>query len=201
MNDTLDPRIVTTLLDLLDQARQAGDPEPTAMSLATSDGDDRVSVRIVLLKGVDARGLRFFTNGESRKGLQLAANPEVALALHWKTLENGCGAQVRVEGRAEPLPAQESDAYFVTRPRLSQIGAWASLQSRDLPDRASFEARIDAFEQRFGAGPVPRPPHWGGWLVRPRMVEFWRGRPNRLHERQCWARDADGAWQSRLLYP
>lgn len=201
MNDTLDPRIVAALLELVDQAARDGDPEPTAMSLATGAGDGRVSVRIVLLKGVDARGLRFFTNGESRKGHQLAVNPEVALALHWKTLEGGCGAQVRVEGRAEPLPAQESDAYFATRPRLSQIGAWASLQSRELPDRAGFEARIADFERRFGSGPVTRPPHWGGWLVRPRMVEFWRGRPNRLHERQCWTRDDDGVWQSRLLYP
>jgi pyridoxamine 5'-phosphate oxidase len=199
MTGTLDPRIVATLQGLLDAAARAGDPEPTAMSLATSDGDGRVSVRIVLLKGIDARGLRFFTNCDSRKGRQLAADPEVALALHWKTLDDG--VQVRAEGRVETLPAAESDAYFATRPRLSQIGAWASLQSQELPDRATFDARCAGFEQRFADAPVPRPPHWGGYLVRPRMVEFWHGRPNRLHERTCWARGDDGTWTSRLLYP
>jgi pyridoxamine 5'-phosphate oxidase len=158
-----------------------------------------VSVRIVLLKGIDARGLRFFTNYDSRKGHQLAADPEVALALHWKTLEDG--VQVRVEGRVETLPAEESDAYFASRPRLSRIGAWASLQSRELPDRATFEARVAEYTARFEDGDVPRPPHWGGYLVRPRMVEFWHGRPNRLHERTCWTRGDDGTWTSRLLYP
>ncbi|HET8899287.1 MAG TPA: pyridoxamine 5'-phosphate oxidase [Rhodanobacteraceae bacterium] len=200
MNDSLlDPKIVSRLQVLLLAAANAGDPEPTAMSLATSDGGGRVSVRIVLLKGVDGRGLRFFTNGDSRKGRQLAANPEVALAFHWKTLDDG--VQVRVEGRVETLPEAESDAYFASRPRLSQIGAWASLQSQRLPDRSTFEARLGEFDLKFSGGNVPRPPHWGGYLVRPRMVEFWHARANRLHERECWMRDAHGAWSTRLLYP
>jgi pyridoxamine 5'-phosphate oxidase len=190
--------ILDTLRSLLDEANAAGDPEPTAMTLATADGAGRVSARVVLLKGADERGLRFFTNYDSDKGVQLQAHPQVALCLHWKTLRDG--VQVRVEGRSERLPAAESDAYFATRARMSQIGAWASLQSRTLPDRETFEERVQHYEQEFEGRDVPRPPHWGGWLVVPDMVEFWYGAQYRLHERVRWERH-DGQWQRRLLYP
>lgn len=183
---------------LLEDAREAGDPEPTAMTLATS-ANGRVSARIVLLKGVDARGFRFFTNYGSDKGRQLAAEPVVALVFHWKTLRSG--VQVRVEGRAERLPAAESDVYFATRPRGSQLGAWASLQSDTLDERATFERRIEELERRFADVPVPRPAHWGGYVVAPSRIEFWYGADFRLHERQCYERDERGAWTRRMLYP
>src|SRR5262249_5440990 len=148
------------------------DPEPTAMTLATSQGH-RVSARIVLLKGVDERGFRFFTNYESAKGRELTEHPRAALCFHWKHLPGA--VQVRVEGHAEKLGAAESDAYFATRARGSQIGAWASLQSRPLADRAEFEARIAEIERRFAGTEVPRPPHWGGFVVVPDRIEFWYG--------------------------
>lgn len=191
------PEILDTFRSLLQEARDAGDPEPTAMTLATADGQGRVSARIVLLKGVDERGFRFFTNCESAKGAQLAAHPQVALCFHWKTLRDA--VQVRVEGRSEHLSAEESDAYFATRARMSQIGAWASKQSQTLPDRATFDERVAHYEKEF-EGDVPRPPHWGGFLVVPDKVEFWYGAQFRLHERVCWERDGE-SWQSRLLYP
>ena len=168
------------------------------MTLATC-ADGRVCARIVLLKGVDERGFRFFTNYDSAKGQQLDAQAQVALCFHWKTLRNG--VQVRIEGRAEKLAAVESDAYFATRARGSQLGAWASLQSQTLADRAEFEARLAGFEQRFADAPVPRPPHWGGFVVDPVRIEFWYGADFRLHERQYYERAADGSWSRRLLYP
>lgn len=167
------------------------------MTLATADAE-RVSARIVLLKGVDERGLRFFTNYDSDKGAQLAAHPRAALCFHWKTLRHG--VQVRVEGEVATLPTDESDAYFATRPRGSQIGAWASLQSQDLRDRAEFEARIAEVERRYADAPVPRPPHWGGFVLAPRRIEFWYGADFRLHERVLYRNDASG-WTRRLLYP
>ncbi|HET7662973.1 MAG TPA: pyridoxamine 5'-phosphate oxidase [Rhodanobacteraceae bacterium] len=192
------PEILDTFRSLLQEARDAGDPEPTAMTLATADGQGRVSARVVLLKGVDERGFRFFTNYESAKGAQLAAHPQVALCFHWKTLRDA--VQVRVEGRNERLSAEESDAYFATRARMSQIGAWASNQSQTLPDRATFDERVAHYEKAFEGRDVPRPPHWGGLLVAPDKVEFWYGAQFRLHERVCWERDGE-SWQSRLLYP
>ena len=182
---------------LLDEARASGDEEPTAMTLA-SVADGRLSARIVLLKGVDARGFRFFTNYDSIKGRQLAAHAQAALCFHWKRLRNG--VQVRVEGAVEKLAGEESDAYFATRPRGSQIGAWASLQSQPLRDRAEFEARIADVEQRFAGVPVPRPPNWGGFVVRPERIEFWFGAQFRLHERIEYRLDA-GAWTQRTLFP
>lgn len=167
------------------------------MTLATAQ-DGRVSARIVLLKGVDARGFRFFTNYESAKATQLAAHPQAALCFHWKTLRDG--VQVRIEGTVERLSAQESDAYFATRPRGSQIGAWASAQSRPLANREEFEARIEQVEQRFPTGSVPRPPHWGGYVVVPDRIEFWHGAKFRLHERVCYVRHG-GAWSTHMLYP
>jgi pyridoxamine 5'-phosphate oxidase len=189
---------LATFRDLLAQAQASDDPEPTAMTLATSE-DERLSARVVLLKGVDERGFRFFTNYDSAKGAQLAAHPQAALCFHWKTLRHG--VQVRIEGRVERLDGAESDAYFATRARGSQIGAWASAQSHTLADRAEFEARIAAIEQRFDGVPVPRPPHWGGYVVVPERIEFWYGADFRLHERQYYERDADGRWSRRLLYP
>lgn len=194
----LSPEILQTLRTLFDEAVAAGDPEPSAMTLATADGHGRVSARVVLLKGVDERGLRFFTNFESDKGMQLAAHPQVALCLHWKTLRDG--VQVRVEGRSERLPAKESDAYFASRPRMSQIGAWASLQSQTLPDRETFEQRVACYERQFDGSDVPRPPHWGGVLVLPDRVEFWFGAQYRLHERVLWERQGE-VWDCRLLFP
>jgi len=189
---------LATFTGLLDEARASGDREPTAMTLATADNSGRVSARIVLLKGVDENGFRFFTNYESLKGAQLAAHPQVALCFHWKLLREQ--VQVRVEGEVETLSAAESDAYFASRPRGSQIGAWASLQSQSLQDRATFEQRVAEFERRFNAGPVPRPPHWGGYLVRPDRIEFWYGALHRLHERVCYT-NKDGVWERSLLYP
>ncbi|HET7359004.1 MAG TPA: pyridoxamine 5'-phosphate oxidase [Rhodanobacteraceae bacterium] len=191
--DILDP-----LRQLLDEAVASGEPEPMSMTLATADGNGRVSARVVLLKGVDARGLRFFTNYASAKGAQLDAHPQLALCLHWKRVRQG--VQVRVEGRGERLPEAESDAYFASRARLSQIGAWASLQSQTLPDRATFDARVAHYEREFDGRPVPRPPHWGGILVVPDMVEFWYAEAYRLHDRVRWEWRA-GDWHRRLLYP
>lgn len=196
----LDQRIIDTLNELLSAAR-ASQPEPTAMTLATHARDGGISARIVLLKGVDERGLRFFTNYDSRKGEQLTRDPQVALCLHWKTLGGNGGTQVRVEGSAERLPAAESDAYFASRARLSQIGAWASLQSQELADRETFNARVARYEDEFRDREVTRPPHWGGFVVKPDMVEFWHGMAHRLHKRVCWQRGADDRWTSRLLYP
>lgn len=182
---------------LLAEATRAGEPEPTAMTLATS-ADDRISARIVLLKSVDERGFVFFTNYESDKARQMAAHPHVALCLLWKTLRGG--VQVRVEGAIEHTSDGESDAYFATRPRDSQIGAWASQQSRTLRTRDEFEARIAEYEKKFDGIPVPRPAHWGGYRVNPDLIEFWYGQKFRLHERVRYERDGN-AWSKRLLYP
>ena len=188
-----------TFGELLDEARLAGDPEPTAMSLATADADGRVSARTVLLKGFDERGFVFYTNLESHKGQQMAANPQVALLFLWKTLRQQ--VQAKIEGRVEPVSAAEADAYFASRPRGSQLGAWASLQSQTLDSRDTFERRLAEFEARFEGQPVPRPPHWSGRRVVPDMIEFWYGAQYRLHERQRYERDAQGAWSKRMLYP
>lgn len=186
------------LQDLLEQARLAGDPEPTAMTLATADAEGRVSARIVLLKGLDARGLVFYTNTLSRKGRALAEHPQAALLFHWKALRDQ--VQVRVEGQVQAVEADEADAYFASRPRQSRIGAWASLQSQALPSRADFEARYAQYEAQFRGGPVPRPPHWSGYCLVPDRFEFWYGVPYRLHERYEY-RWVDGRWVEGLLYP
>ena len=183
---------------LLAEATQSGEPEPTAMTLATADANGRISGRIVLLKQFDDRGAVFYTNYASAKAQQLAAHPQVALCLHWKKLRDG--VQVRIEGTVEQVSAAESDAYFATRPRDSQIGAWASLQSQTLPQRADLDARIAHFEQKFAGRPVPRPEHWGGYRVVPDLIEIWYGQRARLHDRERYER-ADAAWTKRLLYP
>ena len=194
----LTDEILDTFNALLDEARASADPEPTAMTVATVGKGGRPAARTVLLKAVDARGFVFYTNFDSRKGRQLAGNPQAALLFHWKMIRDG--VQVKIEGTVEPVSAAEADAYFATRPRASQIGAWASLQSQVLPSREVFEQRITEVEQRYEGVDVPRPPHWSGFRVVPEMVEFWYGARYRLHERQRYQR-VDGAWQRFMLYP
>ena len=194
----LNSEILDTFLRLLDEAKTSGDREPTAMNLATVDASGRVASRIVLLKGADERGFRFHTNYQSDKGNQLEAHPQVALCFHWKQSRNG--VQVRVEGAARKLQEEESDAYFASRARQSQIGAWASMQSQTLPDRDTFEQRVARYEQEFDGREVTRPPHWGGYVVEPDMLEFWYGAEFRWHERVRWSRHGQ-TWTSRLLYP
>ncbi|WIG56381.1 MAG: Pyridoxamine 5'-phosphate oxidase [Rhodanobacteraceae bacterium] len=194
----LSPSILETLKRLHAAALASDDPEPNAMNVVTADPDGRVHSRMVLLKTLDERGPTFFTDYDGDKGRQLAANPRVALCLHWKHVEPA--AQVRIEGRAEKLPPEESDAYFATRPRLSQLGAWASLQSQTLPDRATLEQRVAEVDRQFAERPVPRPAKWGGYLVVPDMVEFWYAHEHRLNERHRWEL-VDGMWRERLLYP
>ena len=190
--------VVATFQALHDRARASGDREPDAMTLATLGDDGQPSARTVLLKAFDARGFVFYTNLTSRKGRQLAAHPRAALLFHWKGIDDG--VQVKTEGPVEIVTDAEADAYFASRPRASQIGAWASLQSQTLPSREVFDEAIAAVEARFADGPVPRPPHWSGFRVRPVLVEFWYGAAFRLHERQRW--DAlEGGWQRRMLFP
>jgi pyridoxamine 5'-phosphate oxidase len=194
----LDPAILDTFRGLLAEAGASGEPEPTAMVVSTAGADGRISSRAVLLKDVDERGFVFYTNTQSHKGTQLAEHPRAALLFLWKSLRNQ--VQVRVEGAVEPVDAAEADAYFASRARESQVGAWASDQSRPLQSRAQLEARIAEFEQRFAGGAVPRPPHWSGYRVRPDAVEFWYGVAHRLHERHQY-RFVDGGWRHGLLYP
>lgn len=194
----LNLEILATLRNLIDESRRNGDPEPGAVNVATVGVDGKVSARMVLLKHVDERGFTFFTDYRSEKAQAIAAHPQVALTLHWKHLQPA--AQVRIEGHAEKLSAEESDVYFATRARLSQLGAWASEQSSTLPDRRLLEARVGQREQEFAGREIPRPPHWGGYRVVPDMVEFWHAHVHRLNERERWEL-IDGAWRKRLLYP
>lgn len=182
--------------DGFERAVAANVPEPTAMTLATVDEHGRPSARTMLLKGLDAQGFVFYTNLESRKGHQLAGNPHVSLVLFWREIYE----QVKVDGQVEPVSEHEADAYFASRPRGSQLGAWASRQSQPLEDRAIFEQRLAEFEVRFEGQDVPRPPHWSGFRVRPHRVEFWYGRQYRLHERVCFELE-DGMWKESLLFP
>ncbi len=179
-----------------EEAARTEPSDPNAMTLTTVDAWGKPRARIVLLKEVDRRGFSFFTNFESHKGRELKGNPHAALCFHWKSLRR----QVRIEGQGAPVDPAESDAYFATRPRESQIGAWASLQSQTLPQREVFEQRVAHYEQQFADREVTRPPHWGGYVVEPDMVEFWYGANFRLHERMRWDRHGQ-TWTSRLLYP
>ena len=177
---------------------EAGEPnDPNAMALATADAAGRPSLRMVLLKGHDDRGFVFYTNLGSRKGEDLAANPYAALLFHWKSLRR----QVRVEGTVERVGDAEADAYFASRARGSQIGAWASDQSRPLEGRFALEKRVAVFAAKFGTGTVPRPPHWTGYRIVPLEIEFWQDKPFRLHERLVFSRESGGVWQSRRLFP
>jgi pyridoxamine 5'-phosphate oxidase len=177
-------------------AERAGIYHPEAMALATATPDGAPAVRMVLLKGVDQRGFTFFTNFESRKGLELRDNPRAALTFYWAVLER----QVRVEGTVGRLTDEESSAYFRSRPRGSRIGAWASRQSEVLETREVLERRVGEYEARFAEGDVPLPPFWGGYRVVPARIEFWQGRVNRLHDRLLFERSAAG-WTSTRLYP
>lgn len=186
---------IALYLRLAERARVEGiDTAPAA--LATADAAGRPSVRIVLLRRVDARGFVFFTNYESRKGRDLTENPRASLCQYWPTLEE----QIRVEGAIERVTAAESDAYFAGRPRESQLGAWASDQSAVLESRPALEARLEEAEQRFANQPVPRPPHWGGVRIIPERIEFWYGRSGRLHDRLLYARTGN-AWETSWLFP
>ena len=176
---------------------QASEPnDPNAMALATATPDARPAVRVVLMKAWDTRGFVFYTNLDSRKGRELAANPFVQLDFHWKSLRR----QVRIDGRAEPVADLEADASFASRPRASQLGAWASDQSRPLADRATFDAALAAVTARFEDGDVPRPPRWSGFRVVPSAIEFWQDRDFRHHERELFTREGDG-WTCGLLFP
>ncbi len=182
---------------LLNDARERGLPEPTAMTLATAWEDGRPSARTVLLKSVDGRGFVFYTNRRSRKGRQLTVNPLAALCFFWQPL----GAQVLVEGNVEAVSDEEADAYFASRPRLSQIGAWASHQSEPIEEHGLLEQRVVELEKRYDGQPVPRPPYWSGYRVVPTMIEFWSAREGRLHERERYQRQDDGDWVHYWLNP
>ena len=190
---------LATFDTLFDEARDAGEPDRTAMTLATATPDGRPSARTVLLKAHDARGFVLYTHLDRRKGGELQANPQAALLFHWPRVRDG--VQVRIEGDVGIVADAEADVYFASRPRGSQMGAWASLQSETLASREAFEARIARFEAEFAGREVPRPPRWGGFRVVPRAIEFWYGAQFRLHERWLHERDADGAWSKRMLYP
>ena len=192
----IDP--ISRFISLLEQASSHPDiREPTATAVATADAQGRPAVRMLLLKGVDERGFVYFTNFESRKGREMAENPFVALCIHGQPLE----LQVRVEGRVEQVSDEEADEYFASRARGSQIGAWASQQSRPLADRAELEARIVEMEKRYEGKTVPRPPHWTGFRVVPSRIEFWSGRNARLHDREVYHAEDGGGWRVERLYP
>ncbi len=180
------------------EAKTAEPNDPEAMALATVDATGLPDVRVVLMKEADARGFVFYTNEQSAKGGELAATPKAALVMHWKSIRR----QVRVRGPVERVSAAEADAYFASRSRPSQIGAWASDQSRPLDRRETFEARVAEVEKRFNGKEVTRPPHWGGYRIVPVQIEFWMDRPYRLHDRVRFTRDAPGsAWSGTRLYP
>jgi pyridoxamine 5'-phosphate oxidase len=177
-------------------AQVAREPEPSAMSLATSDSDGRLSVRTILLKELDARGFVFYTHRQSNKGRQLAQHPRAALSILWKAIFR----QVLVEGEVESVTDEDADAYFASRPRGSQICAWASAQSEALESRELLEQRVKEFEAKFMGEDVPRPPHWSGYRLVPDMIEFWYGKESRLHDRFRFTLN-DGEWQKQRLYP
>ncbi len=182
-----------------DEALDADVEEPNAMTLATAGADGTPSARIVLLKGLDARGFQFYSNYESQKGTELSQNPHAALVFWWAPLER----QVRIEGRVDRLPDDESTEYFHSRPRGSQLGAWASPQSQVVDDRAELEENLASVQAEYeDDDPIPRPPHWGGYVVRPTQIEFWQGRPNRLHDRLRYRRaNEQDDWTLERLAP
>ena len=199
MSHTADPlylEAINAFRDKFARTSELGVREPAAMSLATVDDRGRPSVRIVLLRGIDERGFVFFTNSQSRKGTQLTGNPYAALTFYW----DAWAEQVHVEGRVDVLADEESDEYWKTRRRLSQIGAWASEQSRPLASREEFLASVAGYEKKFEGQDVPRPPHWFGYRVVPDRIELWSGREGRLHERYVYEFDGE-VWTKQMLYP
>lgn len=194
----LDPNPLEQFRKWLDDVLQAGLPEPNAMTLATADRAGKPSARIVLLKGLDERGFIFYTNYQSRKARELSENPEAALVFYWEKLER----QVCAAGRTSRLTREESAEYFKQRPRVSQLGAWASTQSEVLPNRAALEEKMNQLLAQYPEhSPVPLPPFWGGYVLRPERIEFWQGRPNRLHDRFCYTRRQAGDWTIERLSP
>ena len=183
--------------DWLTEAKATEPNDPNAMALATVDGDGLPDVRLVLLKGLDPRGFVFYTNRESAKGQQLDGNPQAAIVLHWKSL----GRQVRARGPVSVVSAEEADVYFQTRHPRSRIGAWASAQSRPLASRVELETRVETLAADFGDGPIPRPPHWVGFRIAPRFIEFWHDRPSRLHDRIVFTRTDGQSWSKQRLNP
>jgi pyridoxamine 5'-phosphate oxidase len=186
---------ITEFLNAVERA-QAHQVDTAPVVLATTDAQGQPSARLVLLRGIDQRGFVFFTNYNSRKGRELDANPRAALCIYWPTLDE----QIRIEGRVARVSAEESEAYFAARPRGSQLGAWASEQSEVLPSRETLEERYRDIERRFEGRTVERPPFWGGYRIAPNQIEFWYGRPDRLHDRVLYVRDGT-VWRIERLYP
>ncbi|MCD9030768.1 pyridoxamine 5'-phosphate oxidase [Luteimonas sp. Y-2-2-4F] len=197
--DALYAEALSTFGTLFVEAAAAGEPDPTAMTVATAGLDARPSARMVLLKGHDARGFVFYTHLDGRKGRELQENPRAALLFHWPRVRHG--VQVRIEGAVAVVDDAEADAYFASRPRGSQLGAWASRQSERLASAEEFEQRLANAEAEFDGREVPRPPRWSGLRVRPERIEFWYGAQFRLHERWLYACDAAEAWSKRMLFP
>ncbi|MCP4201299.1 MAG: pyridoxamine 5'-phosphate oxidase [bacterium] len=192
----VDPDPIVEFGRWFERARSSGLIEPTAVALSTADAEGRPSGRMVLLKGVDRRGFVFYTNFRSRKGAELEANPWASLNLWWDRLQQ----QVQIEGSVTKIEQSESDVYFAGRPRGSQLGAWASEQSRTLPGREALEESLGEVERRFAGERVTRPPNWGGFLIEPQVIEFWQGQPDRLHDRIRYRRDG-GGWVIERLAP
>lgn len=200
MPDTADPLVTDPFARFrawFAEAEASEPADPNAMTVATATADGRPSARAILLKGVDDRGFVFYTNLQSRKAHDLAANPHVALLFHWKSLAR----QIRIEGTVEPVTAAEADAYFASRPRISRLGAWASDQSRVLDQRLTLERRLAEYEAKYPDEDVPRPPHWSGYRVIPASFEFWQNMPFRLHDRTTYTRRPDGGWEIGKLFP
>ena len=193
----VDPDPILQFSTWLKEAEQTGHPHPNAMTLSTADFNGRPSARIVLLRGIDEGGFVFFTNYESRKGHELSGNPAASLLFHWPALAR----QVRVEGRAEQISAEESDSYFASRPRGHQLEAHASAQSQIIPDRDDLEKKFTAMDRRFASREVPRPRHWGGYRVIPEQIEFWQEGVHRLHDRLLYHRNVKGDWAIERLAP